>query len=192
MIRNSLLPLLLFAIVVGMTIAALFIATTTPPPLATEAALQRGAPLPDSPVAAVPATQPGTEPQEVALWPLLLYTVAVVVTVAGMIGVSALLGQRQRGSKAGEPYESGIVATSSARLRFSVQFYLVAILFVIFDLEAVFLIVWALAFRQAGWIGYLGILFFIGILVIGLLYEWRQGGLDWGPSAVRHTMPTDE
>jgi NADH-quinone oxidoreductase subunit A len=194
MARIPLLPLLLLAIVGGMTIAALFIAAASPPLLALDAAPQGAAPLPEGTAPAVPATQPDAEQPTTALWPLLVYIVAVVVTVGGMLGVSALLGQRQNRYKAGEPYESGIVATSSARLRFSVQFYLVAILFVIFDLEAVFLIVWALAFREAGWTGYLGILFFIGVLVVGLLYEWRQGSLDWAPSAVRarHAQRADE
>jgi NADH-quinone oxidoreductase subunit A len=192
MARYLILPLLLLAIVAGLTIAALFIAAPAPSSLTTEATVQHSAPLSDSPAPTVPATQDTTAQQGSLLWPLLWYSAAVVVTVGGMIGVSALLGQRKSSRAGGEPYESGIVATSSARLRFSVQFYLVAILFVIFDLEAVFLIVWALAFREAGWPGYLGILFFISILIIGLIYEWRQGSLDWGPSAARRRMHADE
>jgi NADH-quinone oxidoreductase subunit A len=191
MLRISIVPLLLLAIVGGMTIAALSIAATTAHAPGSEAATKHSAPLPDGPTPAVSAAQ-GTEQSPMLLWPLLLYGAAVVVTVGGMLGVSALLGQRQQQSRAGEPYESGIVATSSARMRFSVQFYLVAILFVIFDLEAVFLIVWALAFREAGWTGYLGIVFFIGVLVIGLIYEWRQGSLDWAPQNARRTKRAEK
>jgi NADH-quinone oxidoreductase subunit A len=193
MARHLILPLLLFAIVAGLTVAALWIGAPAEPTLPAEVTVQHSTSLPDSPPPA-PVPQTDAAQQESLLWPLLWYAAAVVVTVGGMIGVSALLGQRQSSRAGGEPYESGIVATSSARLRFSVQFYLVAILFVIFDLEAVFLIVWALAFREAGWIGYLGMLFFVGVLVVGLIYEWRQGSLDWGPTAAhaRRRMRSDE
>ncbi|HEY9436261.1 MAG TPA: NADH-quinone oxidoreductase subunit A [Blastocatellia bacterium] len=97
-----------------------------------------------------------------------------------MLALSYLLGQRHRARATGEPYESGVVSTGSARLRFSAQFYLVAMLFVIFDLEAVFIFAWAVAFREVGWTGYAGVLAFIGVLVAALIYEWRLGALDWG------------
>jgi NADH-quinone oxidoreductase subunit A len=99
--------------------------------------------------------------------------------VVSMIGLSSLLGQRHQERATGEPYESGIVSTGSARLRLSANFYLVAMLFVIFDVEAVFIIAWALVVRDVGWSGYIGIALFIGILGLALLYEWRQGALDW-------------
>lgn len=114
------------------------------------------------------------------LWPIVVYFVAVLALVASMLVLSYLLGQRHTGRATGEPYESGIVSTGSARLRFSVKFYLVAMLFVIFDLEVAFVIAWAIAFRELGWAGYLGVLFFIGVLVSALIYEWRLGALDWG------------
>jgi NADH-quinone oxidoreductase subunit A len=116
----------------------------------------------------------------VTLWPLAVYFAAVILLVAGMLALSYLLGQRHQSRATGEPYESGIVSTGSARLRFSAQFYLIAMLFVIFDLEAVFIFAWAIAFREAGWAGYIGVSVFIGILVAGLIYEWRLGALDWG------------
>src|SRR5262245_66404058 len=97
-----------------------------------------------------------------------------------MLGLSCLLGQRHQGRATGEPYESGIVSTGSARLRFSAQFYLIAMLFVIFDVESVFIFAWAIAFRESGWVGYIGVLAFIGALVAALIYEWRLGALDWG------------
>ena len=114
------------------------------------------------------------------LWPLTVYFIAVLALVGSMLGLSYLLGQRHDERETGDPYESGIVSTGSARLRFSVKFYLVAMLFVIFDLEVAFIIAWAIAFRELGWAGYLGVLFFIGVLVAALIYEWRLGALDWG------------
>jgi NADH-quinone oxidoreductase subunit A len=75
--------------------------------------------------------------------------------------------------------------TGSARPRIAVEFYLVAVLFVIFDLEAVFIFAWATAVREVGWAGYFEMLLFIAILVAGLVYLWRQGALDWGPVAQR-------
>ena len=100
-----------------------------------------------------------------------------------MLGLSYILGQRHEDPATGQPYESGIVATGSARLRLSADFYLVAMFFVIFDLEAVFLFAWAIAFRDLGWGGYLEALGFIGILVAALVYLWRLGALDWGTMA---------
>jgi NADH-quinone oxidoreductase subunit A len=122
-----------------------------------------------------------------SLWPLAVYAVAVIVLVAGMIGVSYVLGQRHHERETGDPYESGIVSTGSARVRLSVKFYLVAVFFVIFDLEAVFLFAWAVAARELGWVGYAEALVFIGILVAALAYLWRSGGLDWG-SATSQTV----
>lgn len=115
-----------------------------------------------------------------SLWSIFIYFIAVLALVAGMLAVSYLLGQRHTERATGEPYESGIVSTGSARLRFSVKFYLIAMLFVIFDLEAAFIIAWAIAFRESGWAGYFGVLFFIAALVAALIYEWRLGALDWG------------
>ena len=115
----------------------------------------------------------------VTLWPLLVYFGLVVIIVAGMLGLSYVLGQRHHERATGEPYESGIMPTGSARVRFSANFYVVAMLFVIFDLEAIFIFAWAVAFREAGWSGYLGVLVFIGVLVAALIYEWRLGALDW-------------
>lgn len=108
-----------------------------------------------------------------------IYFFAVVVLVAGMIGLSYVLGQRHHDRHTGEPYESGIVSTGSARMRFDVKFYLIALLFVIFDLEAMFVFAWAVAVREAGWSGYIEILIFIGVLVAALIYLWRIGALDW-------------
>ena len=116
------------------------------------------------------------------LWPLPVYAGAVLLMVGALLVVSYLLGERHKGRAMGEPYESGIVSTGSARLRMSTKFYLVALLFVLFDLEAVFVFAWAIAATEVGWSGYWGLLVFVGLLVVGLVYEWRQGALDWGKS----------
>ena len=112
-------------------------------------------------------------------WPFAIYAALVAVVAAGMLGISALLGQRHRGGAMGEPYESGVIATGSSRLRMSIRFYLVAILFVIFDLEVIYIFAWAISIRELGWSGYGGVMVFIGILVAALVYEWRMGALDW-------------
>lgn len=111
--------------------------------------------------------------------PFLVYGLGAVFIVGVMLGLSYVLGQRHRDRETDEPYESGIKTTGSARLRFSAKFYLVAMLFVIFDLEVVFLFAWAVGARELGWNGYWGLLVFVLILVVGLLYEWRMGALDF-------------
>jgi NADH-quinone oxidoreductase subunit A len=120
-----------------------------------------------------------------ALWPLSVYFAAVVVLVTSMIALSYILGQRHRDRATGEPYESGIVSTGTAQVRFDVRFYLVAMFFVIFDLETIFIFAWAVAVRELRWTGYIEILVFIGILVAVLVYLWRLGALDWGPTGKR-------
>lgn len=114
-------------------------------------------------------------------WPFWLYTALVFVLLTLIISLSYFLGQRHQGGATGEPYESGILETGSARLRFSAQFYLVAMMFVIFDIEVVFIVLWALVFKELGWPGYLGICVFIGLLFAVLIYEWSIGALDFGP-----------
>ena len=119
-------------------------------------------------------------PETQALWPLLVYAAAIVLIVAVMIGLSAVLGQRHRERATGEPYESGIVSTGTARVRFDIKFYLIAVFFLIFDLEAAFLYAWAVAVRETGWPGYAEVLVFVGVLTAALAYLWRLGALDWG------------
>ncbi len=113
------------------------------------------------------------------LWPLIVYFAAVVSLAAVMIGLSYFLGQRHRERATGLPYESGVVSTGTARVRFDIKFYLVAMFFVIFDVEAVFIFAWAVSVREAGWTGYIEILIFIGVLLSALIYLWKIGGLDW-------------
>jgi len=113
-------------------------------------------------------------------WPFLVYAGLVFVIVAGMFVLSYILGQRHRERQTGEPYESGILSTGSARLRVSPLYYVVAMLFVVFDLETVFFIAWAVSVREAGWPGFLGAAVFLAILVAVLVYEIRQGGFNYG------------
>ena len=114
-------------------------------------------------------------------WVLLVYAITVIGLVAGMIGVSFFLGQRHMKPATRQPFESGIVTVGYARFRLPVQFYLVAMFFVIFDLEAAFLYAWATVVRAAGWTGYIVMLVFIASLLAALVYLWRVGALDWGP-----------
>lgn len=114
-------------------------------------------------------------------WGIGLFILAVVGLCAFMIGVSALLGGRSQGRSKALPFESGIIGTGSARQRFSIQFYLVAMLFVIFDIEAVFLFAWAVSLREVGWSGFWGAAVFIIILLAGLVYDQRSGALSWAP-----------
>ena len=130
---------------------------------------------------------------ESTLWPLALYFVSVLVLVGVILTLGALLGallgensKIQRAT--GEPFESGVVHIGSAQIPVSVEFYLIAMFFVIFDLETVFIFAWAVAFHELGVFGYLAISVFIAILVTALIYEWKSGALDWGVK-VRKGLP---
>src|SRR5258708_26461218 len=113
------------------------------------------------------------------IWPLAVYLVIVTVLVVAMLGLSYVLGQRHHNRATGSPYESGILSQGSARVRLSARFYLVAMFFVIFDLEAVFIFAWAVAVRETGWTGYAEVSLFIMVLLAALAYLWRAGALDW-------------
>jgi NADH-quinone oxidoreductase subunit A len=119
------------------------------------------------------------------LWPLAVYLVIVFVLVVAMLGLSFVLGQRHNNRATGSPYESGIISQGSARVRLSAKFYLVAMFFVIFDLEAVFIFAWAVAVRELGWGGYAEAALFIAVLLATLVYLGRVGALDWGPGSRR-------
>ena len=123
----------------------------------------------------------GSDENVTLLWPVLVYGAIVLSLVGAILGLSFVLGQRHKDRATGEPYEGGILGTGSANLRFSSQFYLIAMLFVIFDVETVFIVSWAIAFKELGWAGYVGVMVFIVLLVVVLIYEWRNGALDFGP-----------
>ncbi|HPC72920.1 MAG TPA: NADH-quinone oxidoreductase subunit A [Syntrophales bacterium] len=124
-----------------------------------------------------------------ALWPLAVYVATVVFVAAAMIGLSYLLGEKHEGRATGQPYESGVVPTGEAWIRFDVKYYLVAMFFVIFDIESVFIFAWAVVAREAGWGAYLAIAVFIGVLLVALGYLWRMGGLDWGGLRRKQATP---
>jgi NADH-quinone oxidoreductase subunit A len=114
-----------------------------------------------------------------ALWPAVVYVVLVFLLVCVMLGLSYVLGQRHNDRATGAPFEGGIVSEGSARVRHSVKFYLIAMFFVIFDLESVFLFTWAVAGRELGWRGYGEVLVFSIVLLLTLAYLWGVGALDW-------------
>lgn len=113
------------------------------------------------------------------LWPLAVYLVIVLALVVAMLGLSFVLGERHHERATDSPYESGILSQGSARVRLSAKFYLVAMFFVIFDLEAVFLFAWAVSVRETGWAGYAEAAVFIAVLLATLVYLSRVGALDW-------------
>ena len=117
---------------------------------------------------------------ETSLWPFVVYFVAVLMLVATMLGLSFVLGQRRANQATNTPFESGVLSVGSPQIHMSVEFYLVAIFFVIFDLETVFIFAWAVAFFELGWEGFAAVSVFILVLGVALVYELSTGALDWG------------
>jgi NADH-quinone oxidoreductase subunit A len=118
-----------------------------------------------------------------ALWPLALYAALAVFVTAAMLGVSWLLGQRHMERGTGSPYESGIVSARRSETGFNVRYYLIAMLFLIFDVESVFLFAWAIALREAGWPGFTAVVAFNAVLLAMLAYLWRSGAFAWSDRA---------
>ena len=115
-----------------------------------------------------------------SLWPFVVYFIAVVLLVATMLGLSWALGQHRANKATNMPFESGVLSVGSPQIHIAVEFYLVAIFFVIFDLETVFIFAWAVAFFELGWEGFAAVFVFIVVLGVALLYELSTGALDWG------------
>ena len=111
--------------------------------------------------------------------PALMLLVAAAATAFGMIAVSHLLGRVRTSRTKLSTYECGIPVIDSARKRASIRFYVVAMLFILFDIEAAFLYPWAVLFRRMGFFGFAEMLVFLGVLVVGYVYCWRRGGLEW-------------
>ena len=111
--------------------------------------------------------------------PVLLTFALAAIVVGTFIGLGKLLSPRNRTPAKLETFECGNEPTGSAWRRFSVKFYMTAIIFIIFDVEVVFMYPWAVRFRQLGWFGLAEMLVFIAVLTIGLLYVWRKGALEW-------------
>lgn len=109
------------------------------------------------------------------LW--LLGLAAAVVT--GILVATSLLGPKNKAGAKQEIFECGSESIGSPRARFSVKFYLIAITFIVFDVEAVFVIPWTVAFKEIGWLGFGAMATFLAILTLGLAYEWKSGGLEW-------------
>src|SRR5947209_13403712 len=112
-------------------------------------------------------------------FPVLVQLIIAIAIAAGLIGVSFLLGKKVKDKVKESPYECGIAPTGSARDRFSVKFYLVAIVFILFDIEAVFLYPWAVVYRQLKMFGFIEMLLFIALVLAGFFYIWKKGALDW-------------
>jgi NADH-quinone oxidoreductase subunit A len=111
--------------------------------------------------------------------PILVFIILGLILGVVMISAGSLLSKHSPYQAKNAPYECGFDAFESAHLPFDVRFYLVAILFIIFDLETAFFFPWALALRKIGWFGFGGMMIFLGLLVIGFIYEWKRGALEW-------------
>jgi NADH-quinone oxidoreductase subunit A len=111
--------------------------------------------------------------------PLLIYVLIVLGLIGALVTLSFLLGPSKPHRKKLAPYESGIIPDTPALRRLSVRFYLTAMLFIIFDVEAVFFYPWAVLLHQLKWFGLIEMLVFMGILLVALAYVWRSGGFDW-------------
>lgn len=118
-------------------------------------------------------------------YPLALYTAAAVFLIAMLLTAAWWLGAKTANRNKGIPYESGVIPTGTARLAYPVPFYLIAIFFIVFDVEAAFIFTWAAAWDILGLSGLIHITFFIVVLLLGLAWLWLKGGLEWGPSRER-------
>jgi NADH-quinone oxidoreductase subunit A len=112
-------------------------------------------------------------------FPVLVQVAIAIVVAAALVAISFLLGKRVRNRVKDSPYESGIAPTGTARERFSVKFYLVAIVFILFDIEAVFLYPWAVVYRELKLFGFFEMIVFVVLILSGFFYIWRKGALDW-------------
>jgi NADH-quinone oxidoreductase subunit A len=115
-----------------------------------------------------------------SLFPMALYFVLIICIVCGMVLFSFVSGERRNHVRENIPYESGMLPTGPVRGRFSISYYLIAMFFLIFDLEAVFIFAWAVSLKQGGWTAYVEMLIFVAMLMSGLFYIWRQGALNMG------------
>lgn len=113
--------------------------------------------------------------------PILIHLVAALGLAAAMILVSSAFGRKSYAGAKHRPYECGIEPTGDAREPVAVNFYLVAILFILFDVEAMFLIAWAVVFRDLGMYGFAVMLIFLLLFLVGFVFEWKKGALDWAP-----------
>ena len=126
---------------------------------------------------------PETYPQ--LYFPVLVQVAIAAAVAAGLIVASSALGKRARSPQKDTPYECGIAPTGSARERFSVKFYLVGMIFILFDIEAVFLYPWAVVFRELKMFAFVEMLLFVAVILVGYVYVWKKGALDWSQTKER-------
>jgi NADH-quinone oxidoreductase subunit A len=112
-------------------------------------------------------------------FPVLVQVIIAAVLAASLTILSSVLGKRARSPQKDTPYECGMAPTGDARDRFSIKFYLVAMIFILLDIEAVFLYPWAVVYRQLKWFAFFEMLLFIGLVLVGYFYIWKKGALDW-------------
>lgn len=123
-------------------------------------------------------------------FPILVQILVAAGVAAGLVGGGLLLGKRVRNAAKDTPYESGIPPTGSARERFSVKFYLVAMVFILFDIEAIFLYPWAVVYRELKMFAFVEMLIFIGLVFAGYFYIWKKGVLDWSDDPAESEAPS--
>ncbi len=124
-------------------------------------------------------------PWEPGVFSLVVFGLMITALIVLLLFIASWLGEKSSNSEKLRPYESGIIPTGNARLRYPVPFYLVAIFFLLFDVEGAYIFAWAIAWEKLGWSGWLQITFFIGVLILGLAYIWRKGGLEWGATRIK-------
>lgn len=118
-------------------------------------------------------------------FPLIVYTVTAVCLIGLLLTITCWLGAQNSSRNKELPYESGVIPSGGARLPLTVPFYLIAIFFIVFDVESAFIFTWAVVWKQLGLAGLLHITFFIVVLLLGLAWVWIKGGLEWGSSRMR-------
>ena len=111
--------------------------------------------------------------------PILMFLFVAVVIACALLVIGWLLGPKRASAEKLSPYECGFEAFEDARMKFDVRYYLVAILFILFDLEIAFLFPWAVTLHEVGVAGFVAVVIFLAILVVGFAYEWKKGALDW-------------
>jgi NADH-quinone oxidoreductase subunit A len=126
-----------------------------------------------------PIAQGAMSPFEPGVFSLVIYAVMVALFLASQLFLAAWVGEKKPSVEKSRPYECGIIPSGAPRFRYPAPFYLVAIFFLIFDVEGVLIFTWAVVYKELGVAGYLRMSFFIVLLLVGLIYIWRKGGLDW-------------
>ncbi len=124
-------------------------------------------------------------PWEPGVFSLVVFSLMIMLLIGLLLFIAARFGEKQQNSEKLIPYESGIIPTGNARLQYPVPFYLVAIFFLLFDVEGAYIFAWAIAWEKLGWASWLQILFFVTELIFGLAYIWKKGGLEWGPTRTK-------